>query len=146
LWDTGSTGCVITQATASALALIPTGSVDVCHAGGIQQRNTYLVNFYFPNKVGFIGIPVTECDNIVGNFGAIIGMDIITQGDFTITNVNGKTCMTFRIPSIKTVDYVVETNRMKYANVGRNDPCPCGKKDANGKSVKFKHCCGKAVL
>lgn len=25
----------------------------------------------------------------------------------------------------------------------RNKPCPCGKVDANGKPVKFKHCCLK---
>jgi peptide deformylase len=27
--------------------------------------------------------------------------------------------------------------------VGRNDPCPCGKKDLNGNSIKYKKCCGK---
>ena len=25
--------------------------------------------------------------------------------------------------------------------VGRNDPCPCGKKDGNGKPIKYKKCC-----
>ena len=29
-----------------------------------------------------------------------------------------------------------------HLNVGRNAPCICGKKDANGKPVKFKKCCG----
>jgi len=27
--------------------------------------------------------------------------------------------------------------------VGRNDPCPCGKKDSNGNVLKYKKCCGK---
>jgi len=27
--------------------------------------------------------------------------------------------------------------------VGRNDPCPCGAKKANGKPKKYKQCCGK---
>jgi len=27
--------------------------------------------------------------------------------------------------------------------VGRNDPCPCGAKDANGRPIKYKKCCGK---
>jgi peptide deformylase len=35
-------------------------------------------------------------------------------------------------------------------DVGRNDPCPCGKKDENGKPFKFKKCClsrvGQAAL
>jgi len=27
--------------------------------------------------------------------------------------------------------------------VGRNDPCPCGAKKADGTPTKFKHCHGK---
>ncbi|MFZ5982294.1 MAG: preprotein translocase subunit SecA [Patescibacteria group bacterium] len=27
--------------------------------------------------------------------------------------------------------------------VGRNDPCPCGAKKADGTPIKYKHCCGK---
>ena len=25
--------------------------------------------------------------------------------------------------------------------IGRNDPCPCGKTDINGKRLKYKNCC-----
>ncbi|MDD5341586.1 MAG: preprotein translocase subunit SecA [Patescibacteria group bacterium] len=35
------------------------------------------------------------------------------------------------------------SNAKKRSEVGRNDPCPCGKKDENGKPMKFKKCCGK---
>jgi uncharacterized protein YecA (UPF0149 family) len=28
------------------------------------------------------------------------------------------------------------------AKVGRNDPCPCGAVDSNGKPKKYKKCCG----
>jgi len=27
--------------------------------------------------------------------------------------------------------------------IGRNDPCPCGAKHADGRPMKYKHCCGK---
>lgn len=29
----------------------------------------------------------------------------------------------------------------KPPKVGRNEPCPCGRKDENGKPIKFKKCC-----
>ena len=29
----------------------------------------------------------------------------------------------------------------KFDKVGRNDPCPCGSVDENGKPKKFKNCC-----
>ena len=31
----------------------------------------------------------------------------------------------------------------KEEKVGRNDPCPCGKTDEQGKVKKYKKCCGK---
>lgn len=33
-------------------------------------------------------------------------MDIISKGDFAITNVDGKTVFSFRIPSVETIDFV----------------------------------------
>lgn len=143
LWDTGATSSVITAATALTLKLSPVGVIKVNHAGGTSDSKTYLVNIGLPNGVGAKGVLVSECKDIAGNFGAIIGMDIICRGDFAITNADGTTCMSFRTPSIRRVDYVEEANSIKFAGVGRNDPCPCGKKDGNGKAIKFKRCHGK---
>ncbi len=143
LWDTGATKSVITKATIDRLGLIPVGTTIVNHAGGSSESNTYLINVVLPNNVGVAGVLVNACENIVGDFGVIIGMDIITKGDLSITNTNDQTCMTFRTPSIGTTDYVAEANKINYAGIGRNAPCPCGKKDEHGKPVKFKYCHGK---
>lgn len=78
-------------------------------------------------------------------FGVIIGMDVIRMGDFSITNSGNQTWASFRVPSIQGVDYVQEANRIRFEGIGRNQPCPCGKKDANGKSLKFKRCHGLSV-
>ena len=32
----------------------------------------------------------------------------------------------------------------KAQKIGRNDPCPCGKKRPNGLAMKYKDCCGRA--
>jgi len=142
LWDTGANRSVITSSTAKQLGLVPVGKTTVSHAGGISQTNTYLVNYILPNDVGIAGVLVTECPDNAGAFGAIVGMDIISRGDLSITNPNGHTVMSFRFPSIEAVDYVVEANKIKYAGVNRNDPCPCGRTDESGKPIKFKHCHG----
>lgn len=39
------------------------------------------------------------CERIIDDVDIIIGMDVITKGDFSITNVNGKTEMIFRLPT-----------------------------------------------
>jgi hypothetical protein len=112
LWDTGATGSVLTTATVKELNLTPVGVTTVNHAGGSSQSNTYLVNFYLPNRVAIAGVLVTECDDIAGSFGAIIGMDIIAKGDFSITNVDKKTLVSFRVPSMRSIDYVEEHKRL----------------------------------
>ena len=38
----------------------------------------------------------------------LIGMDIITLGDFAITNFGGKTVMSYRYPSVCTIDFAKE--------------------------------------
>lgn len=137
LWDTGATKSVISQQLAKDLGLTAVGAENVVHAGGTSLSPTYIINFLLPGDVGIAGIVVTEFPSI-GAFGAIIGMDVITLGDFAITNHGGQTWMSFRIPSQANVDYVQEHNHQVFAGVGRNAPCPCG----SGK--KYKKCHGGA--
>ena len=136
LWDTGATGSAITPSLVAKLGLISTGTAIVNHAGGSSQCNTYLVNLYLPNRVAIAGVYVTECAD-TAQFGVILGMDVIVQGDFSITNSGGRTWVSFRIPSIKEIDYVSEAQSASTMKVGRNSPCPCG----SGK--KYKKCHGK---
>lgn len=107
------------------------------------MRNSYLVNVYLPNMVAIPGLVVSEFEEIA-QFGMIIGMDVIALGDFSITNHGNETWASFRVPSVDHIDYVADANRATFAGVGRNDPCPCGKKDISGRSVKFKKCHGRS--
>lgn len=146
LWDTGATNSVIVTSLAQRLQLTPIGRSSVNHAGGHSEVYTYLVNFVLPNQVGVPGILVSACPDNAGDFDAILGMDIISQGDFSITNVNQQTCMTFRTPSIEIVDYVAVARQIKFAGTPRNAPCPCGKQGADGKPLKFKECHGRLAV
>ena len=140
LWDTGASGTVISKAVVDKLDLKPVGKSKVFHANGESIVNVYAINLFLPNQVGFQFVKVTE--GVLSGFDLLIGMDIITTGDFSITNVGGKTTFSFRVPSVKEVDFVSEGKPImpsvsQYGNVGRNDTCPCG----SGK--KFKQCHGK---
>ena len=112
-----------------------TGSRNVAHAGGSAIAPVYLVNVGLPNGVGVVGVEAVEFTPHT-EFEFIIGMNIITRGDFALTNVGGKTCLSFRIPSCEEIDYVVDANRLTYAGVPRNALCPCGSGN------KFKRCHG----
>jgi hypothetical protein len=58
-----------------------------------------------------VGIPVTEAGNIIGNFDVLIGMDIITLGDFAVTNPEDKTKLSYQMPSTHDIDFVEEIRR-----------------------------------
>jgi hypothetical protein len=140
LWDTGATRSVLAPAIVTQLGLAPVGRTNVQHVGGTSVSQTYLVNLHLPNNVGVAGLMVTEFHQLVSGFGVLVGMDVISQGDFALTHVGGKSCMSFRIPPCEHVDYVAEANRSLYAGTNPNAPCPCGKKDVDGKPVKYKKC------
>lgn len=109
IWDTGATGSVISNNVVQRLGLLPTGKVQVSTANGVVPQNTYIVNISLPNGANFKNITVTEVPGLAG-CEALIGMDIITCGDFSITNHNNTTCLSFRLPSSHEIDYCKEPN------------------------------------
>ena len=106
IWDTGATGTAITKKVTKSLGLIPTGFATVSTANGPVQQNTFTIDVTLINGVRIGGIVATEVDELSGGCDALIGMDIINLGDFAITNHNGFTCMSFRVPSLHEIDYV----------------------------------------
>lgn len=111
LWDTGAQGSVITRQLAVDLGLVSIGKKRVYGATGNDMRDKYLVNIFLPSGVGYPGIMVTECEDLVGGFQALIGMDIIASGDFALTSKDGKTILTFQVPSTHHLDFYGEINR-----------------------------------
>lgn len=110
IWDTGASGSAITKKVAQQLGLVATGMAQVNTANGIVTQNTYTIDIGLPNKVIIQGIIATEIDALAAGCDALIGMDVITLGDFSITNHNGSTCMSFRVPSGHEIDYVKNLN------------------------------------
>jgi predicted aspartyl protease len=109
VWDTGATGTAITKKVADEIGLTPSGQVNVHTAPGQAIQNTYLVHVALPMGILIPNITVTE--SILSECDALIGMDIISLGDFSITNEDRNTIMSFRIPSMASHDYVIESNR-----------------------------------
>lgn len=143
IWDTGAQSSVITKSAAKALGLKPIRKAMVTGVHGAKEVNVYYVNITLNNKSITLNAQVTECEELSADHetGMLIGMNIISMGDFSITNYGGNTVMSFRVPSLQVIDFVngikTSTPLVKDKIPGRNDPCSCG----SGK--KFKNCCGK---
>jgi len=106
LWDTGATGSVISKAVVEKLKLQPIGMTRVLHANGESLVNVYVINLFLPKQIAFQFVKVTE--GILSGLDLLIGMDIITYGDFAVSNIGGNTTFSFRIPSAKEIDFEVE--------------------------------------
>ena len=147
LWDTGAQITCISQALAARLNLQPQGSTRINGA----NNQPFLVNEYSVQLImGNFVIPflmVAELNMQNTGHDVIIGMDVISKGDLTITNFNGRTVLTFREPSLETINYVDEidlfnkclkAHNVKIAHHIQHDKCECG----SGKD--FKNCHGKS--
>lgn len=137
IWDTGATNSVISTKVVDECGLKPIGMTRVFHAGGSTENcEVFLVSIFLPNKVVVPTVRVTK--GVLAGCDVLIGMDVISQGDFAITHHGGKTTFSFRLPSREQIDFVKqEREAIRSIKIGRNEPCSCG----SGK--KFKKCCGK---
>lgn len=104
-WDTGATGTCISYEVVRKLNLIPIGKVDVRTPSGTGTMNRYMINLILNKEVIIKGL--TVMDSCIGGQGIdiLIGMDIITLGDFAVSNFQGKTYFSFRIPSQGHIEY-----------------------------------------
>jgi hypothetical protein len=118
IWDTGATGCLITQAVVDACALKPTGMTVAHGLNSSQDCETYLICLSLPNFIVFPGVKVIKGILPPGGPDVLIGMDVITAGDFSLTNKGGSTVFSFRIPSELSTDFVQEHQRL--ASLGVN--------------------------
>lgn len=106
IWDTGATNSVVSPVVVAQCQLQPIGKVVMHTANGTGNCNAYLINIVLPNGVGFVAVRVASSQLSPGS-DVLIGMNIISQSDFAVTNKNGETWFTFRAPSIERFDFVV---------------------------------------
>ena len=96
-WNTGAQFTIISPRLVEALQLGPFGQGGVMGIGGDQVANTYLVHIALPDGKMIQDVEVYCSD--IDDYDILLGMDIITETDFLLTNADGKTVFQFRTPS-----------------------------------------------
>ena len=110
-WDTGATHSVITPEIVKQLGLI---SIDKKVVGGIGQEvesDVVVGTIILPNDT--VLSERRFLVNVIPDADVIIGMDIISKGDFNISNAKGKTLFSFVIPPYK--------NKISYPKLISNE-------------------------
>lgn len=104
-WDTGATGTCISKDIVSKFKLAPIGKVNVHTPSGIGTMNQYMINLILNNEVMFKNWIVMDSEIGKQGIDVLIGMDIISNGDFALSNFEGRTQFSFRLPSQEHVEY-----------------------------------------
>jgi hypothetical protein len=104
MWDTGANCSCITSDVVKALGLQEVRKTFVRTGAGDVVQNVYEICIHLPNEVS-VNVTATEIPALSGGLEALIGMNIIGLGDFAISNFDGRTQMTFRVPSVEHADY-----------------------------------------
>ena len=103
LWDTGADTTVISSKIVKALNLNPSGRAELTGINSSSQSNTYAVHLLLPTGNLASYVEVIEDDGIA--YDMVIGMDVISKGDFAFTNRDGKSVFSFRLPSEEHIDF-----------------------------------------
>ena len=99
-WDTGATNTIISLEIVKVLGLQPTGKASVSAYGGVVEVNTYTIDLCFPNGYKIANLQVMSDEtNSEFDYDVLIGMDVITEGDFCVSTKEDKTQFFFRMPA-----------------------------------------------
>ena len=112
VWDTGAMRTTISQKVADTIECLATDKATMIGVGGDPKEvNVYDIDLRLPNNVTIKNLSVLSASGI-GNCDVLIGMDIISMGDFAITNCDKKTIMTFSMPSHKVMCFVERAEQL----------------------------------
>lgn len=103
IWDTGCAITTVKTSILEELELEARDCIDVNTVMGTAKFPVYYVDLLLPGGIALRSIKV-----IAGNQNAcdvLIGMDIISLGDFAITNLSGNTTFSFQLPSELVIDF-----------------------------------------
>lgn len=101
-WDTGAQFSFISPRLVESLGLKPFGKASFLGIGGDQTSDTYLVHIGLSDGKLITDLEVYCAD--IDDYDLLLGMDVINQTDFLITNADHKTTFQFRTPSLGGVE------------------------------------------
>jgi hypothetical protein len=97
LWDTGAAISAVTPLIQQELELVQIGTKYIRGVTGTKKVPVVLLTLELPNDLLKQTVEVVVC-NFSTNVGMIIGMNIITLGDFALLHGNNRTEFSFTIP------------------------------------------------
>jgi len=96
-WDTGAEISIISPRVVETLGLVPFAETSIMGVGGDEQVGVYKIHVGLPN--GFLYEDLIVYCSDIDDYDILIGMDLISQSDFFLTNINGNNHFYFHLPA-----------------------------------------------
>jgi len=106
VWDTGASSSAITRRVVDELELSVISRGTTHTAADSKETTIHDIHLWLPDHVIITHCAAICVDLNLPDVDLLIGMDVISQGDFSISNYQGNTVMSFRVPSQACIDYV----------------------------------------
>jgi large-conductance mechanosensitive channel len=117
VWDTGATRTVISNSLQNQLGLFPVRKVMAMGVNSIIQADMTEISIRLTDGIIMPNIEVVVSELNSGSCQILIGMDIISLGDFSISNANGETVFSFVVPPFQDrVDLFDKANEANRKN------------------------------
>ena len=100
LWDTGAVMSAITPDIRDKLKAVTVYRKTIAAIHTTQDVDIVSITLELPNRVVKQTIEIAVC-KLTSNAEMIIGMDIISLGDFALSNGNDQTLFSFAVPPFK---------------------------------------------
>lgn len=101
-WDTGAEITMISHRVVDSLHLKPISKTTIMGIGGDEEVEVFQIHIGLPNGLLYEDLMV-YCGDI-DNYDVLIGMDMISQSDFFLTNINGNTRFCFQMPALGRIE------------------------------------------
>ena len=107
VWDTGATHTVISPYVVEECDLKHRGwtEMEVVNGQEEAEARTFVVTVGLP--AGVIVPDITVAEGTAPGCDVLIGMDIISMGDFVLTHMYGETRFLFQVPSRFNIEHVL---------------------------------------
>ena len=106
LVDTGAVASYVMQWVVDGLDFPETGNIYQVKFGEDEAiRSSVVANLILSSDVSFTNKEFTVLKDSNRDYDAIIGMNILSRTDFSISNYNGHTVFSFQLPSQEEIKY-----------------------------------------
>lgn len=103
LWDTGATTSAVSSRVVKELSLPYVRTADVSMPISSDVVDVYMVTVQISDEIIYDNLEVFELPFENQETDFIIGMNIISTGEFHVSNINNITAFSFTTPAEKTI-------------------------------------------